>query len=363
MAAEQNINPQDYELLSAYIDGELTDDERISLEQRLAEDSFLQHELNSLRSTVSLIHTLQPMTAPRDFTLTEAMVSSPKVIPFKPRRRMRTEYLSFVASILLMLFGVMFMLNETNTMQSFSTEMSAPSQSDTASEKIANAPTELPSDADSQAERVIEEPVILGANAVDEAEEVPAESNTAMNQQAPSPPLDDEHRQEEFGSDNAEAASDDMLFSVETSSSVEGIVADGETMDDSVASETQLLDSITEEDTVAQDAPAPSAGAGFADMEALSETTTTNDENPDSGGARDDNLEESDSDDTGEEVGRIMSPPTEIPPSPQSPSLIRDREQSPSSQTLDNNLIGMGSLSLGLLLLMASIYFIRRNRS
>ncbi|PJF34128.1 MAG: hypothetical protein CUN57_00340, partial [Phototrophicales bacterium] len=113
MSAEQQISPQDYELLSAYIDGELTDAERNTLEQRLTTEPTLQRELSSLRNTVNLIHQIQPMTAPRNFTLTADMVTPQNVIQLQPRRRrVQPDYLSLVASVLLMLFGVMFMLSE-----------------------------------------------------------------------------------------------------------------------------------------------------------------------------------------------------------------------------------------------------------
>jgi len=365
MSAEQNINPQDYELLSAYIDGELTNDERVSLEQRLAQDSFLQHELNSLRATVSLIHTLQPMTAPRNFTLTEAMVKTPKIIPFKPRRRMRTEYLSLVASVMLMLFGVMFMVTEMNDMQSFSTGSSAPFQSDSETEKIANAPTLLPTEADLQAERTFKEPETLGATANEEAEENPAEDNTVLNMQAPA--MDEGNadlRQENFDGDTADIPADGMLYSMEASSAVESTIVEGDVEGYAVASETQLLDTTLAEETFAQDAPQPMASGGIADSEAMNDTAITGNEISDNNGERDDALDEVASDDSSEEIGRIMSQATEeIPPPPLAPQDSLDREQVTPTESVTNTQIGIGLLIIGVLLLIASATVLRRNRS
>jgi anti-sigma factor RsiW len=42
MSAEPNLTDQDYELLSAYIDGMLTDGERIALESRLQHETTLR---------------------------------------------------------------------------------------------------------------------------------------------------------------------------------------------------------------------------------------------------------------------------------------------------------------------------------
>ncbi len=59
----------DYDLLSAYIDDALTDEERASLESRLQTEPELRSELEELRATVLLLNNLPPRKAPRDFTL------------------------------------------------------------------------------------------------------------------------------------------------------------------------------------------------------------------------------------------------------------------------------------------------------
>ncbi|MDX2078999.1 MAG: hypothetical protein SFZ02_21380, partial [bacterium] len=74
MSAEQNFSPEDLELLSAYLDNMLNEVERSALEIRLAQNEALRTELEALRATVALIKGLPTLKAPRNFTLTPAMV-------------------------------------------------------------------------------------------------------------------------------------------------------------------------------------------------------------------------------------------------------------------------------------------------
>lgn len=62
------------DLLSPYLDGEVTEEERVLVEQALVGSTELQRELETLRRTVTLLTALPPMPAPRPFTLTEADV-------------------------------------------------------------------------------------------------------------------------------------------------------------------------------------------------------------------------------------------------------------------------------------------------
>jgi anti-sigma factor RsiW len=74
MSAERNFTEQDYELLSAYLDGALAPDELARLETRLQTDDGLRQELESLRQTVKMVGSLPAMKSPRNFTLTRDMV-------------------------------------------------------------------------------------------------------------------------------------------------------------------------------------------------------------------------------------------------------------------------------------------------
>ena len=64
------------ELLSAYIDDEVTDQERAIVEAALAADEEVVWRLNSLRQTVTLLHDLPELALPRSFALTLDQVRS-----------------------------------------------------------------------------------------------------------------------------------------------------------------------------------------------------------------------------------------------------------------------------------------------
>lgn len=99
MSAQRNLN--DTELLSAYIDGQLTIEERSALEARLLDDADLRQQLALLRATVDLIKELPQLQAPRNFTLTRRMVSSGG----SSRRIYAFSLLSAAAAIVLLFVG------------------------------------------------------------------------------------------------------------------------------------------------------------------------------------------------------------------------------------------------------------------
>nr|HMQ55242.1 zf-HC2 domain-containing protein [Anaerolineae bacterium] len=70
------------DLLSPYIDGEVTAEERRQVESALADSAELQQELESLQQTVLLLKHLPTMPAPRPFTLSEADVQ-----PIRPAKK------------------------------------------------------------------------------------------------------------------------------------------------------------------------------------------------------------------------------------------------------------------------------------
>jgi hypothetical protein len=102
---------RDLELLSAYLDGELTDLEKEQLEQRLARESTLRADLNDLRQTVALVRDLPRLKAPRNFTLDPAVYGRP--VPWWQRLftlRLGLQLsgaLGAVASVLLIILAVL----------------------------------------------------------------------------------------------------------------------------------------------------------------------------------------------------------------------------------------------------------------
>ena len=84
----ENLTPQpDIEivrdLLSPYLDEEVTDEERALVDAALADSPELQDELESLRQTVALVAELPHVPAPRPFTLTEADMQA---VAAKPKK-------------------------------------------------------------------------------------------------------------------------------------------------------------------------------------------------------------------------------------------------------------------------------------
>lgn len=76
------ISERDYEVLSAYVDGQLNERDRKSLEARLADDRELRHTLKALRQDKLLLQKLPTLRAPRNFTLTAAQAAA-----IRPRRK------------------------------------------------------------------------------------------------------------------------------------------------------------------------------------------------------------------------------------------------------------------------------------
>ena len=80
------MNQRDLELLSSYLDGQLSPSDAARLESRLKTDTQLASVLNDLRATRTLLRKLPARRAPRNFTLTRKMVGQnpplPRVYPF-----------------------------------------------------------------------------------------------------------------------------------------------------------------------------------------------------------------------------------------------------------------------------------------
>lgn len=108
MATNPNLTDQDYELLSAYLDNQLTEAERTALEARLQAEPDLRRELASLRQTRALVHQLPLLKAPRDFTLDASFARIPRtrrILAFPAA----FSALSAAAAIVLFLFGGYFL--------------------------------------------------------------------------------------------------------------------------------------------------------------------------------------------------------------------------------------------------------------
>lgn len=94
------------ELLSAYLDDQLSAKERARLEARLASDPALRAELEDLRRTVALVRELPTAPLPRNFILPQTTPHKRVVRPTSPRRAWAAPLLTAASTVASVLFVV-----------------------------------------------------------------------------------------------------------------------------------------------------------------------------------------------------------------------------------------------------------------
>jgi hypothetical protein len=99
----QQLNDDELELISAYIDNQLTAAERGALEQRLGREPALRAALDELRGTVALLRELAPLPPPRSFALDPAA--------FAPRQSPLFGWLRLGATLASVLLALTFALD------------------------------------------------------------------------------------------------------------------------------------------------------------------------------------------------------------------------------------------------------------
>ncbi|GEM_PF-2054440 len=145
------LSNRDYDLISGYLDDELTDSERSEVESRLPSDAEFAAELSAIRRTINLVKTLPELTAPRDFRLTREQAAS--IVRERPARalapnrtlmfrRTLIPLMSAVASVVLVLVGFVSLWGGQLT--------SNQPNADTAAIALLQTNTAPPLDADSQ---------------------------------------------------------------------------------------------------------------------------------------------------------------------------------------------------------------------
>jgi len=94
-----NLSNRDWELLSAYMDGQLSSGKRAQLEARMQANPELRAALDDLAQTRAMLRSLPRLKAPRSFRLTTEMVGQ------KQPRRMYPyfQFASAISSLLLVL--------------------------------------------------------------------------------------------------------------------------------------------------------------------------------------------------------------------------------------------------------------------
>ena len=93
------------ELLSAYLDGQLSQSDSARLESRLSSDASLRAAMDDLRSTRGLLRQLPQRRAPRNFTLT------PKMAGIKPPEPRAYPTLRIATVLATLLFIATFAIN------------------------------------------------------------------------------------------------------------------------------------------------------------------------------------------------------------------------------------------------------------
>lgn len=95
------------ELLSAYVDGQLSAEERAGLEAQLAIDPELRVELDALRQTVALVRGLPPIPVPRNFILPQTAAARPQPTRQAPlRRAWAVLFLTAASAVFSLLFAI-----------------------------------------------------------------------------------------------------------------------------------------------------------------------------------------------------------------------------------------------------------------
>ncbi len=116
------MNEQDYELVSAYLDGVLSDEERAALELRLVTDAELRREWAALRQTVALVRDLPQLKAPRSFALTREMAAMYRQpVTRRSRLAVLTAMMSAAAAVALIALGSILLLSNSGQPQAAQT--------------------------------------------------------------------------------------------------------------------------------------------------------------------------------------------------------------------------------------------------
>ena len=139
------MNQRDLELLSSYLDGQLSPSDSTRLEARLNTDPQLVSALNDLRAARTLLRKLPQRRAPRNFTLTRKMVG---LNPPLPRAYPLFRLASALATLL---FVFSFGLNSIGRLAASPFGIGGSGGGDASEQEIqsfaAEAATEAPADA------------------------------------------------------------------------------------------------------------------------------------------------------------------------------------------------------------------------
>jgi anti-sigma factor RsiW len=170
------MNQRDLEMLSAYLDGQLTPSDSARLEARLTSDRELVSTLDDLRAARTLLRKLPKRRAPRNFTLTRKMVG---LNPPLPRAYPAFRFATTLATLL---FFITFSVNALapQFQQSFGFGMGGGGEPDTFAQQApaleAAAATEAPA---TEAPAATEESVSSAADVVPQGTALPPSEDSS----------------------------------------------------------------------------------------------------------------------------------------------------------------------------------------
>ena len=194
-----NLSDRDLEMLSAYLDGEISRKDRERLEARILEDKDLSNTLKQLRRTRQVMRGLPSMRAPRNYYITPEMVGRKETVS---RAFPVLRFASVLASVLFVLLflgdmlvprtGVVSTLKAVQVAETIMEEAEAPQIGSELPEAQADQAMELPSARGEAAEsEVSEAPQIesqLPEAQADQAMEIaPVEGEAAAPLPEPTP--------------------------------------------------------------------------------------------------------------------------------------------------------------------------------
>ena len=101
-----NYSPKDWQLLSNYLDRQLSNQEVLTIEKRLASEPQLQQALREMQQTRFLMQHAKKVSVPRSFTITPEMAAQ-----IRPAKKPLFPFFSF-ASVIATIFLVVVLLFE-----------------------------------------------------------------------------------------------------------------------------------------------------------------------------------------------------------------------------------------------------------
>ncbi|HWQ04366.1 MAG TPA: hypothetical protein VN452_03325 [Longilinea sp.] len=129
----KNISASEWQLLSAYLDDQVSSDERIQIERKLDSDAAFRQAMLSLQKTRLVIRSMPRRKVPRNFTLTSEMVPVRGTFQLFPLLRFSSAFAAIAAVVL---FAVQLLPGMFNA----GTQMAAPAAVDMTAAENASGP-------------------------------------------------------------------------------------------------------------------------------------------------------------------------------------------------------------------------------